>query len=127
MSTTRTQPLVDDEEKQEIRHGRASSATLVPEMLAATLKIEKIDERPITPHVSDAHDSDEENTTANDKYLSGRSLVLITIGFLLADFVASLDQSMIATALPKLASEFKALDQLAWVVSVFFCKLMAAI
>jgi hypothetical protein len=116
---------IHNEEKQqpqqEIRHGRGSSATLVPEMLAALSKMVKIED---TIHVQEYNERDEITNNLNPlpKYLTGRSLVLVTIGFLLGDFVASLDQSMVATALPKLASEFKALDQLTWVVSAFFCE-----
>lgn len=34
--------------------------------------------------------------------------------------MVALDQSIVATALPKLSSEFKALDQLTWIVSTYF-------
>lgn len=54
------------------------------------------------------------------RYLHGQKLVLVTIGFLLGDFVATLDQSMVSTALPQLASQFHALDRLTWVISAFF-------
>jgi EmrB/QacA subfamily drug resistance transporter len=37
-----------------------------------------------------------------------------------AIFCVALDQTIVATALPKLASQFNALDQLTWVVSAYF-------
>jgi hypothetical protein len=72
--------------------------------------------------VNEANSGDTSDDGREEKYLSGWSLVLVTIGFLLGDFVATLDQTMVATALPKLASQFHALDQLTWVVSAFFCE-----
>jgi hypothetical protein len=124
MSDTKAIHHVEEKQQQqqeEVRHGRSSSATLVPEMLAAFSKMVKIED---TIHVQEYNEGDDVTNNPNPlpKYLTGRSLVLVTIGFLLGDFVASLDQSMVATALPKLASEFKALDQLTWVVSAFFCE-----
>ncbi|KAG9043640.1 hypothetical protein FS842_001739, partial [Serendipita sp. 407] len=52
--------------------------------------------------------------------LTGKKLALAHIGFLLAIFCVALDQTIVATALPKLASQFNALDQLTWVVSAYF-------
>ncbi|KAG8816578.1 hypothetical protein FRC17_000269, partial [Serendipita sp. 399] len=52
--------------------------------------------------------------------LTGKKLALAHIGFLLAVFCAALDQTIVATALPKLASQFNALDRLTWVVSAYF-------
>ncbi|KAG8829783.1 hypothetical protein FRC18_009023 [Serendipita sp. 400] len=82
--------------------------------------------------------------------LTGKKLALAHIGFLLsvltflffvfilflfsptrdidangisrAIFCVALDQTIVATALPKLASQFNALDQLTWVVSAYFCE-----
>ncbi|KIM29951.1 hypothetical protein M408DRAFT_328401 [Serendipita vermifera MAFF 305830] len=112
---------------------RLSLATLVADALSTTpehkrsstpLKGEWVvahKDRATTPNDSnDSNENSNENQNSHDKYLKGRALVLVTIGFLFADFVATLDQSMVATALPKLASEFNALDQLTWVVSAFF-------
>lgn len=35
-------------------------------------------------------------------------------------FLVALDQSIVSTALPKLSSEFQALEQLTWIVSTYF-------
>lgn len=51
--------------------------------------------------------------------LTGRKLVLAHIGFLLSVLCFSLDQTIVTTALPKLASEFRALDRLPWVVTAY--------
>lgn len=60
-------------------------------------------------------------TVDDSLILTGKRLFLAHTGFLLAVFCFSLDQTIVATALPKLASEFNALDQLTWVISVYFC------
>ncbi|CAG7852144.1 Uncharacterized MFS-type transporter C16A3.17c [Serendipita indica DSM 11827] len=52
--------------------------------------------------------------------LTGKKLALAHLGFLLAIFCVALDQTIVATALPKLASQFNALDELTWVVSAYF-------
>jgi EmrB/QacA subfamily drug resistance transporter len=57
---------------------------------------------------------------ADSRLLSGRRLALVHIGFLTSILLVALDQTIVATALPKLASEFQALDQLTWVVSAYF-------
>jgi uncharacterized protein YacL len=56
------------------------------------------------------------------RYISGRQLALVHTGFLSSVLLVALDQTIVATALPKLASQFNALDQLTWVVSAYFCK-----
>ncbi|RUS13641.1 hypothetical protein BC937DRAFT_95010, partial [Endogone sp. FLAS-F59071] len=47
--------------------------------------------------------------------LKGRKLALVLLGLVLSVFLAALDQTIISTALPKIATEFDALDQIAWV------------
>eukprot|EP01112_Ceratiomyxa_fruticulosa_P007317 TRINITY_DN1896_c0_g1_i1.p1 TRINITY_DN1896_c0_g1~~TRINITY_DN1896_c0_g1_i1.p1 ORF type:complete len:572 (-),score=128.02 TRINITY_DN1896_c0_g1_i1:164-1879(-) len=47
--------------------------------------------------------------------LHGGRLALVFLGLCLALFLAALDMSIVATALPKIASEFNSLDQLSWV------------
>lgn len=41
-------------------------------------------------------------------------LVFVFIGMLLSDFLISLDLTILAPALPVIASRFNALEQLAW-------------
>lgn len=66
--------------------------------------------------------ADDENDK-NSHILTGRRLLLVHSGFLGAVLLFALDQTIVATALPVLASKFNALDQLTWVVSAYFCKL----
>lgn len=68
-------------------------------------------------------------------YLSGKRLWLVHTGVLLcvdsalkhqylhscrSVFLVALDQSIVATALPKISSQFQALDQLTWIVTSFY-------
>jgi EmrB/QacA subfamily drug resistance transporter len=44
-------------------------------------------------------------------------VVTIIVGVLLSVFLAALDQTIVATALPTIAAEFRGVDHLAWIVS----------
>jgi EmrB/QacA subfamily drug resistance transporter len=50
---------------------------------------------------------------------TGRELWLILIGIMLALALAALDQNIVTTALPRIASEFGGLSHLSWVVTAF--------
>ncbi|CCA75873.1 probable DHA14-like major facilitator; ABC transporter, partial [Serendipita indica DSM 11827] len=70
------------------------------------------------PQVEDVQ---EDGPTVDESMiLTGRKLALAHVGFLMAVFCFSLDQLIVSTALPNLASYFNALDRLTWVVSVYF-------
>lgn len=56
-----------------------------------------------------------------ERLLTGRKLAFAHTGFLLAVLLFALDQTIVSTALPVLASKFDALDKLTWVVSAYFC------
>lgn len=49
--------------------------------------------------------------------LAERAVRTIVAGVLLSVFLAALDQTIVATALPTIAAEFKGVDHLSWVVS----------
>ncbi|CAG8630308.1 10698_t:CDS:2, partial [Ambispora gerdemannii] len=50
-------------------------------------------------------------------YLKGLELSLVMIGLGLGVFLSALDQTIVATALPQIASDFNALNQIAWACS----------
>ncbi|KAF0492849.1 MFS general substrate transporter [Gigaspora margarita] len=58
-------------------------------------------------------------TTKNDGLLHGIELFLVTLGLGCAVFLAALDQTIVATALPKIVSDFNGLDQIAWVATSY--------
>ena len=75
--------------------------------------------------VSSAEDADTAQKTdrptlpSHDTFLHGRQLVLVHGGLLTTTFLVALDQSIVSTALPRIASEFNQLEQISWVVSAY--------
>ncbi|KAF9929857.1 hypothetical protein BGZ67_006116 [Mortierella alpina] len=51
--------------------------------------------------------------------ISHRAAILLFIGLAMATFLASLDGTIIATALPKIASDFRAQSQMSWVATAY--------
>ncbi|KAI1317236.1 hypothetical protein EDD11_008829 [Mortierella claussenii] len=51
--------------------------------------------------------------------ISSRAAILLFVGLAMATFLASLDGTIIATALPKIASDFKAQSQMSWVATSY--------
>ncbi|GJN91916.1 hypothetical protein Rhopal_004941-T1 [Rhodotorula paludigena] len=56
----------------------------------------------------------------DSKILTGTKLVLVFVGMLLSVLLVALDQTILAPALPVIASKFEALDQIAWIASAYF-------
>ena len=56
----------------------------------------------------------------NTEYPGTFALMLITIALCLAVFCASLDNTIIATAIPEITNHFKALDDVGWYGSAYF-------
>lgn len=55
-----------------------------------------------------------------EHYVTGIKLVLIFVGMLLSIFLVALDQTIVATAIPRIASDFDALEQVTWIASGYF-------
>ncbi|KAF9291728.1 major facilitator superfamily domain-containing protein [Linnemannia elongata] len=51
--------------------------------------------------------------------ITKRAAILLFIGLAMATFLASLDGTIIATALPKIASDFEAQSQMSWVATAY--------
>ncbi|KAF9325242.1 hypothetical protein BG006_011263 [Podila minutissima] len=63
---------------------------------------------------------DIENQGAKEQPAIGpKAAILLFIGLAMATFLASLDGTIIATALPKIASDFKAQSQMSWVATSY--------
>ncbi|KAG0081276.1 hypothetical protein BGZ93_011077 [Podila epicladia] len=63
---------------------------------------------------------DIENQGAKEQPAIGhKAAILLFIGLAMATFLASLDGTIIATALPKIASDFKAQSQMSWVATAY--------
>ncbi|KAG8877203.1 hypothetical protein FRB97_003589 [Tulasnella sp. 331] len=59
------------------------------------------------------------DSTPSDQYMKGFQFVMLLLGMLLSLFLCGLDQTIVATAIPKLASDFNALEQVPWVASAY--------
>ncbi|CAD0081529.1 unnamed protein product [Aureobasidium vineae] len=75
------------------------------------------DEKPVAGVDSDATQNDEEDPDI--VYPGGFKLTLITIALCLAVFCIALDNTIIATAIPKITDHFKAIDDIAWYGSAY--------
>jgi len=56
----------------------------------------------------------QEEAEDESKYLSGFKLAILTLGLCLTTFVIALDNTIIATAIPKITSVFNSLDDVGW-------------
>ncbi|KAF1937568.1 MFS general substrate transporter [Clathrospora elynae] len=68
---------------------------------------------------TDSEDIQDEPTEANE-YPSGLRLVFILLALVLGIFLVSLDLTIVATAIPKITSEFNGLDDVSWYSAAFF-------
>ena len=70
------------------------------------------------------HDESPEEPVLDDatpgEYLSGLRLIFIVVALVLGIFLVSLDLTIVATAIPKITSEFHGLDDVAWYSAAFF-------
>ncbi|KDE06930.1 hypothetical protein MVLG_02817 [Microbotryum lychnidis-dioicae p1A1 Lamole] len=62
----------------------------------------------------------DEERLRESKYLTGKKLAIVFIGMLMSVWLIALDQTILAPALPVIASKFNALDQIAWIASAYF-------
>ncbi|KAG9716725.1 major facilitator superfamily transporter, partial [Aureobasidium melanogenum] len=75
------------------------------------------DEKPVAGIDSDATQNDEDEADA--QHPTSFKLTLITIALCLAVFCMALDNTIIATAIPKITDHFKAIDDIAWYGSAY--------
>jgi EmrB/QacA subfamily drug resistance transporter len=65
-------------------------------------------------------------TSPGGDYLSHRQILIVMGGLMAGMFLAALDQSIVAVALPKITSELGGLDKLSWVVTAYLLTSTAA-
>src|SRR5215218_9882725 len=65
-------------------------------------------------------------TSQGGDYLSHRQILVVMGGLMAGMFLAALDQSIVAVALPKITSELGGLDKLSWVVTAYLLTSTAA-
>ncbi|RDW77848.1 putative efflux pump antibiotic resistance protein [Coleophoma crateriformis] len=100
---------LDPEWKRQKRQADESSEGLKP------LGTEKADE-----NVQDLNSVETPNEPPGTEYPHGMRLTLIMISLMLTVFLVSLDNTILATAIPKITDEFHGLDKVAWYSSAYF-------
>ncbi len=114
--------------------GEKSEHTSAPGLLDAKSDPASTHAPSIPPDVASEKQSGE-NTTKDDdeslekpvrddatpgEYPSGLRLIFIIVALVLGIFLVSLDLTIVATAIPKITSEFHGLDDVAWYSAAFF-------
>lgn len=100
-------PSNEDEAKDSQTEQNASGATKTEDTTKA--EGEKGD---TTTAIKDTATSDNADDTS--KYPGGTKLALLTFGLAMATFVIALDNTIIATAIPRITSDFNALNDVGW-------------
>ncbi|BGP49968.1 hypothetical protein JCM10450v2_005873 [Rhodotorula kratochvilovae] len=106
----------------------ASQAPDYQRSLTATLNGEEGDVKgsPAAP-ASTSADAPAAPAGPPSDYIKGRKLAVVFTAMLLALFLVALDQTILATALPRIASDFDAFDKQGWVSSSFILTQTATI
>ncbi|RSL95402.1 hypothetical protein CEP52_012079 [Fusarium oligoseptatum] len=73
-----------------------------------------------TPKDNDETPTSEKDETATTEYPTGFRLFFILLALGLSIFLASLDMTIVATAIPKITDEFRGLDKVSWYSTAFF-------
>lgn len=68
----------------------------------------------VSPSRKDVNDEPNEEVEDESKYLSGFKLWVLSLGLCLTTFVIALDNTIIATAIPKITSVFNSLEDVGW-------------
>ena len=55
-----------------------------------------------------------------------RQIQMVLVGLMAGSFLAALDQTIVATALPRIVGDFGGVDQLAWIASIYLLTSTAA-
>ncbi|KAJ7221873.1 ABC transporter [Mycena rebaudengoi] len=92
-----------------------------PQLVGFSLSYLRTPSNPPTMLADLEEDSVEATATQPEhQYVEGVRLFLVFIAFLLASSLMALDQTIIATALPSIASDFRAISRLSWIASGYF-------
>jgi fucose permease len=89
----------------------AEHATVEGDKGAAPETVEKENEKEAGDETAQ---DDEEEPEDESKYLTGAKLIILSLGLCLTTFVIALDNTIIATAIPKITTVFNSLEDVAW-------------
>ncbi|KAG9686977.1 major facilitator superfamily transporter, partial [Aureobasidium melanogenum] len=98
--------------------GELQSSEKLDEAQVRAASVISGDEKPVAGVDSNATQNDDEDD-ADAQYPTTFKLTLITIALCLAVFCMALDNTIIATAIPKITDHFKAIDDIAWYGSAY--------
>ncbi|KAM0793803.1 hypothetical protein ACM66B_001219 [Microbotryomycetes sp. NB124-2] len=125
-SSTATMPVLTlDNNTSHTSTDDAAAAGRVATVQDGDDKIEKTLSSGSSNGLADKPKSEHEGDNGDDQpaekeYLTGMKLVLVFVSMLSAVWLIALDQTILAPALPVIASQFSALSQLAWIASAYF-------
>jgi EmrB/QacA subfamily drug resistance transporter len=66
-------------------------------------------------------------TRPNVRQFSGRTIAFTLLGTMLVTFIATLDQTVVGTALPRIGADLEGFDQLAWVTAIYLLTMTVTI
>jgi MFS family permease len=94
---------------------RTSRESAAPEAGTLTADGEKSTEVVTAGETKKGEDgTTEEEVEDESKYLTGAKLIILSLGLCLTTFVIALDNTIIATAIPKITTVFNSLEDVAW-------------
>lgn len=85
----------------------------------SSLSPEQKPEHGTTPTSENQAEDGQGSLRAKGKILRGKKLLLAFVGMLMSILLIALDQTILSPALPVIASNFKALDQIGWIASAY--------
>ena len=74
----------------------------------------------VTKDVGEGDEKPDPNHVAPDEYPHGYRLFMIVVALVLGIFLVSLDLTIVATAIPRITTQFHGLDDVAWYSAAFF-------
>jgi fucose permease len=89
------------------------TAAADPENAVQSEKHEELN-RTVTAATTSSDQAGEPGEDDESKYATGLPLHLLTLGLVLSTFVVALDNTIIATAIPKITTVFNSLDDVGW-------------
>ncbi|KAI9792094.1 MAG: MFS sugar transporter [Peltula sp. TS41687] len=89
-------------------NGRPSASSFRNEMLTVNKEVDAVEKQ-----------VDEEDVDDESRYPHGPKLWLISLALALSVFLVALDQTIIATAIPRITDKFQALDDVGWYGSAY--------
>lgn len=66
-------------------------------------------------------------TSPEPRQFSGRTIAFTLLGTMLVTFIATLDQTIVGTALPRIGADLQGFDQIAWVTAIYLLTMTVTI